>query len=422
MPSCRECDRALAPDDRFCAGCGAAATDEVDVIGTETPLAREERVGTGTGPVVVVIVGLLVAVGGLWAMTRSSDDRAASGSDPGASRGPRTDVSTTEGASPPPQPGIEDGSALEVNNDEAVLDASAGERGPLLDHETGLTLWAGGGRGLWRIDLDTGLVTEYDVTSFAPVHASDGRLVLADVHSNAIRSVPIDDPEARPVGLGTSIGWPVPVAPGPAPGSIWVLTGDYEHPTWRLLSLHDAEVIEEFPAGLSSFYSSATGPGVVASPDGGIYERQGRTYRRAAEGGMVAVGDRHVLISTCVQPSECPLQWLDRSTWQPLDRPIPDFDITIYSGAWLSPGGRVLLSAGSRVVRAFDVERNEPVPFVGDLWDVQQVAVSPDERYVATAGASPVIHDMDTGRTYEIDLQQRRRQPDNERVLLVPTG
>ena len=52
----------------------------------------------------------------------------------------------------------------------------------------------------------------------------------------------------------------------------------------------------------------------------------------------------------------------------------------------------------------FDVERGHDVELEIEVFEPTAFAVSPDERYLATAQGPVRIHDLDTGEVIELDI------------------
>ena len=95
-------------------------------------------------------------------------------------------------------------------------------------------------------------------------------------------------------------------------------------------------------------------------------------------------------------------EWIDRSSGQAVDRPVPP-GVGPYYGGTLSKGGRVLILWGFDEPTVFDVDRGELVD-LGIVDFIDNIAVSSDERYVCAIDVKPTIADLDTGETVKIDV------------------
>jgi hypothetical protein len=273
--------------------------------------------------------------------------------------------------------------------------------GPVLGETVGLSLFVGG-NDLKRVDLDTGEITKCESRS-QPVYADDDWLMLLSGFSNELMVVPVDDPEGdgyRRTAL-MFFGPTPPVALGPEPGTVWLLSCEFEAPVWELLRLADGEVLRSVPTHLNFFSSTGTsGPNVSSSPAGGFFVLDGDGYRKISDARPVAVSDDYVLVQSCNDPNDCDSQWLRRESLDPVDRALPEGDLSF---AWLSPEGRVLTSYGLTDPVVFDVERGMPID-IGDFGlNLESMVTSPDGRYLAFAAGGLTIIDLDTSKTFEVD-------------------
>ncbi|MGI9616737.1 MAG: hypothetical protein ACR2QO_27730 [Acidimicrobiales bacterium] len=398
MAACRECAESIAPEDRFCAHCGAgvAGTDR-GVLGLE-PVADEPSTVSRDGPargwfalVAVIVVGLV------WMLSRPSDDSAS------PPLGDSTPDRQTDGFSRDEQD-TADGESDEQHDRDHAETESIGT-GPAFGREVGWSLWLRGINGLQRIDLDTQNVTEFDVRDRSPIYADDDWLVLAAVADSrsTVAAVPIDDPDAEAVNLGDGSYWPLSITAGPERGTVWMINVEpAEEQAWHLIRLADGDVVEKLPAEALFFLSSQVGPVVVSASDGGIFEWRAGDYRRVADGVLLAVGDDLVLARTCETPTNCDSHWLDRSTWNRVDRDLPDDFRGDGYWTWLSPRGRILIEQSATRLEVFDLVNGSKVDLTVDLWDPTRIAVSPDERYVAVVSGQPIIRDLETDEIYRL--------------------
>lgn len=406
MAACRECAEWIAADDRFCSQCGSGV-DRADsgFLGVETSsgeLGVASRDGPARGWFVLVAA---IIVGLLWMLSRPSGDAASPAvSDPTPDR--QTDQFGREEEDTAEANGNGNGNGNEQNDRENAGIESIGT-GPAFGREVGWSLWFRGISGLQRIDLDTQDVTEFDVSDRSPMYADDGWLVLAAVADSrsTVVAVPIDNPGAEAVNLGDGSYWPLSITAGPERGTVWMINVEpTEEQAWHLIRLANGEVLDELPAETLYFLSSQVGPDVVSASDGGIYEWRAGDYRRVADGALLAIGDDLVLARTCETPTMCDLHWLDRSTWDRVDRTIPDDFRGDGFWTWLSPRGRILIEQSATRLEVFDLDSGTKVDLTLDLWDPTRLAVSPDERYVAVVSGQPIIHDLETDETYRLKV------------------
>jgi hypothetical protein len=284
-----------------------------------------------------------------------------------------------------------------------AVEVAAGE--PLLGEPVGVSVLLPDSGNLRRLDLDTGRSTTYD-TSGQPLFASGEWLVLTSPAGMLARSVPIADPAAEGVVLdvGSHYWQRSDVRPGPEPGQAWMLSRG-SAPVWQLVNLEDGTMLDEQPGAVMSVGLSPSDPSVATSLAGGVFAFDGQQYEKVFDGTLVAVSDDHVLAQACTQPLECELHWLDRSTWDPIERPVPDADIAW--GGWLSPGGRILgypTAAGDEIAfNLFDVEQGMPVDLAVDGY-LEQPAFSPDGRLMAfiTDGSAVTLYDIETGQVHQL--------------------
>ena len=275
---------------------------------------------------------------------------------------------------------------------------------PPFDGTGGLSLLYGGGN-LRRVDLDTGLVIEYEVRGIPVLH-SGGWLVLADPNSDRAFSVPLADPDGGTrVPLPAVATWFGSVATSSAEeGSAWFYAPNEGGLRQLHIDLSDGTVLEERPSNESWWYGPPAAPGGLSTtPDGGVFAATDDGYQRLEVGGLLAANDQLMLVTTCDAPSSCSLAWIDRSSGLPVDRALPPTD-QVYLGGALSPGGRVLTLLGQAGPVAFDVDRGEAIDGIAAGFPAG-LAVSPDERFIAVINASPVLIDLDTAERFTVPLR-----------------
>jgi len=405
---------------RFCSHCGAANTAvDNNFGGSEKEFIQRSAITRGGQGLWPMVAGVVVVVGLAILLTRApgnpdtlpvggsiQDDLTAT------TAGQDADGVTSIGDEVTPDTSITvavDGVGIE----------SAGS-GPALGREVGFSLWFRGITGLQQLDLNTLDTTTFDLLDASPIYAHDGWLVLAGVADarSSIFAVPVDDPEHEAVDLGDGTYWPPSAKAGPAPGTIWMINvAPTRQSAWHLIRLADGDVLSELPAEPLYFLAFQVGPEVASSRDGGIFEWQDGEYRRVAEGTMLAASDELVLAQNCETPSVCNQQWLDRSTWEPVNRPLPAGFRGDGFSTTLSPGGRILIEQSTTRLEVFDLDNGSNIDLPLDLWDASRLAVSPDERYVAVVAGLPILQDLDTGETYQLEIPVA-----DEWVLFVDNG
>ncbi|MGI9615812.1 MAG: zinc ribbon domain-containing protein [Acidimicrobiales bacterium] len=396
MEPCRGCGADLSSDDRFCSQCGEATTADFELLGTEPAVSTQQAVRRGgrpKGPVVALLAFGAVA-GFVWLVSalastddyRPKDDEAA---EPTTTSSTAPSTSTTERSATNPADSGPTTSTTQVAD------------GPLLGRETGLSLLVGGSH-LRRIDLDTGLLTGFELRG-VPLVESDGWLVLANPNSGDLFAVPVDDPDdGERVDLpGSRFG---PTAIGvveSTPGFVRMPAPEGDTFSMITVELSSGDVVDR-EASTPWFIGRSTAVDVTVAPDGSIYERTDGVYRRVGDGGFLAANTDFMLVNDCVDPVTCSLGWIDRSSGQAIDRPLPTGSGQYYGGT-LSRGGRVLVLWGFDEPTIFDVDRGELVD-LGVVDFIENLAVSPDERYVCAIDVKPTIADLDTGETVKIDV------------------
>ncbi len=392
--------------------------------GNDEPVDGPERrtqVGRSRSMGALLVIAVVVIAGLFWSLSQPiGDDDVAPATTSPATTSPATDIGTLPTFSP-----RADGAASvrARSAHQRYLDAVAP---PLLDHPSGLSLlFASADGDLHVLDLDTGS---------SVVHESAGRPTVV-IGSSLVVHHPAGPTRAVPLtdlgGDGTALGGPevdgATASPGPSGDDVWLLRSSLR-PTrfvWQLLSLDTAATVGELEATLATPHSpsalpspsrwpgSAAGPTVTSSPAGGVWALgPDGGYERVADGSLAAVGDTHVVVQTCEQPAACTLGWLDRATWSPVPRPIPDEPLA--GPALLVGGDRLLLYVGVDGPRLFDVANDRSIAF-GE-WSPWHLGASADGRYLAHTLGRPVIHDLDTGRSYRLDLPRR---PADSPPLLV---
>lgn len=402
MEWCRICRADLRSGDRFCSQCGQASTSEFEILGAEPPVSTQQVVGRGGRPKgpVVALLALGALAGLVWlvsAWLSADDDRPGADelADADEAADPATTSSTARSTSTTERSTTSAADSGPTTSTRQIAD------GPLLGRETGLSLFVGGSH-LRRIDLDTGILTGYELRG-VPLIESDGWLVLAEPNSGDLFAVPISDPDnGERVDLpGSRFGPLVVTAVEATPGFVRLPAPDGDTFAVLTVEVSTGEVVERETSTPWSIGRS-TAADITVAPDGSVYERGDGTYRRVRDGGFLAANDDFMLVNDCRDPVTCSLQWIDRSSGQAVDRPVPP-GVGPYYGGTLSKGGRVLILWGFDEPTVFDVDRGELVD-LGIVDFIDNIAVSSDERYVCAIDVKPTIADLDTGETVKIDV------------------
>ncbi len=425
MADCGICNHELPWTHNYCGHCGSPTSGQSDLgLVEDRTLSSEVDPGQDTtspgaasgapsrpflssswGRVVTGIAGLgLLAVIG-WSLLGPADviDPGSETIEPVGTEDqgvdPQQDSNEAIGTSP---------TSLPVLTNQPRPPSEPGQ--PTLGDPVGFSLLAGSDSGpLSRLDLDRGEWTEYEVTG-SPVLSTGEWLVVSRVEGRPTHAVRLDDPDGGERALGSAPIWPLAVSHGPEPDQVWVLAEVVAQGLqWELIDLDDGSIERRVPFGQSEagadFFpwietAARRGltPEVATSDAGGVFVLEGESYRRVSDGSLLWVTDDYVLTQTCSQPTTCTLLWLSRRDFSPVDRFVPLQEV--YWVEFVSPGGRVLGYSGAWGSAVVDLERGVAIPFglVG-----RHLAVSPDERYVATDLAGGyAITDLDTGDEFRV--------------------
>lgn len=426
MHTCRACGAIIGRQFRFCSQCGAPVGADLNLLDVGPVVREEATVSHGqSGRFWATVIGGVVAVGfGVWLVGRLG------GADSAAPE-PVRSTTTTE---VPPSTTVPDGptNATDPNATDpnaagtsttAPADAPApsqilGDGQPLLGQPVGLSVMIGSDASLRRVDLDTGAVYEYPIRGM-PVAVSGPWLLLQEPNGGPLDAVTLNDFATPGKELTNPSYYVAATAPGPEPGQIWILEyGD--QPSWRLMRIDDGTTVARIAVDNQDIPYISPEPDLTGTPGGGVFLREGDSYRRVADGQLVAASDAYILTETCTQPTQCQLHWIDRSTWQSVNRALPadqDRPGLIRPGAFLSPGGRMLgYTASPGQGRLFDVGRSRSIPSIADP---SSMVASPDGRFVATPEAGRVqVYDTETGAIHDLVLGLVAAS----RVVFVPTA
>lgn len=404
---------------------GIGSQDSVEMTGRATSGSLLGKQG------LVMLLGLaagILALLGVLAVLGDGDPEGAGGGQPGMAEGdgPRptlagffTTTSTTAATT----------TAAPTTAPPTTM--SPGEF--LLGEPTGLWLFYGGADPLQRLDLDTGELIEFGLQA-SPILATDrggggdaggdagGDIVLYQGASGVVGWVSSENPAEQ------ALNWKDgPVAPGPVPGTLWILdrSEDGEHPSglavgsgrWELFDTDANRVIERRPGDLypdvltahaesmelgGRFEALHPGPDFTTRADG-VYAYGDDAYRRIGDGRILTYDDSLVLLAECPEAAGsgdgCRHRWIDRASGDPVDQPTPGSASVVF--AELLGGGRWLHTIDDR-------ERSELVDLsTGIRLELDRSAhltVSPDGRWLAyLAGKSLIVSDLagDLGKSFE---------------------
>ena len=187
-----------------------------------------------------------------------------------------------------------------------------------------------------------------------------------------------------------------------------------------LVDIASGDVVERIttPEGASPFYllglsdgSSPMRPMLITGVSGGVYESAGDGYTQVADGRLLAADKIRALIETCDARLQCVKQWLDRSTWEPIDLAVPQEQV--FMAGFVNGSDWLLLSDWRRnppkahllnVVSGQEIELetfNQSYPSI-------QPTISSDGRWLAiTIGSGTAsmiqIEELSTGTTFLIE-------------------
>jgi len=436
---CRHCGAALGLSAAFDAGpaldlgpgsASSAGPAAADAVRRDATSARRWIGGAAVAAAMLALA---------WALARPTDggsaERTADTAPAGATDGtlPSSTTTTTRA-------GYRDLSQEPPPDSRVVAEGD----GPVLGRRVGWSLLVGDsydpyGRGLWRIDLDTGREVDYPEVDGGPVLVVGDRLLLLDVNfedgTSSLRSVLADDP-AGPVGPTTlqvpHIDHPGAIVPAdPATGGdVWARSDDGSSSHWLLLDAVTGAVLDEISPGPGGSLGSPGGPDLASAADRGVYRRDGNGgFQRLASGRPIVVAGGDVLVQACSSPTTCRLEWVSATDGGRVDRPVPPGDQDHWWFGLVAGSERFL----NGLRRTSDTDQRE----MGVVFDLVAgrtidtgseglgVASTPDGRYLFMAsdygpsGEVMSIHDAETGETFPVP---RPTGVGNAQAVFVPNG
>jgi hypothetical protein len=284
----------------------------------------------------VAAVLVVVLAGGALVAGRANDEATTAPPTTPAAASTSTAPATTR---PPPT------SAAPSTTSPAITNTG----GPVLPEPTGESLYSINATGdLYRVDLDTGIVTHADIGRVfqnATVVALDDGAVVIEQFSNSDTGVDRETVmfRVRADGSVTPVSVPLPSAgrigapgvgawlfglPDPAGQSATLVTAD-----------GDRAVTLTVPPGAEGFV--ADGDGIAFRSASGTYRIDTDGIRRIATGELIALSDRFVVANECDAAFRCTVTRADRASGQ-VDTigGRPDHLSPFYQPGRLSPDGR----------------------------------------------------------------------------------
>lgn len=286
------------------------------------------------------------------------------------------------------------------------------ESGPLLGEPTGLAVVLGRyghSAAIELIDLDSGKIHELEERGI-PV-ASIGSHLVVETDNGVLLVIDLASPSDDPVRIGDSLDeWTSFVAV--EDDVIWVTSASGpEQPSLVAYSV-DGEESTTLDLALVPIIWGWTGDtDLINNSAGGVYERSGDSFRRVSPGLLRAAGDSIALIHECDEQMNCRSAWFDRSSWEALPYPVPEYDpgfaqaVVLGEDRWLVEG-----SWNSERTTISDIETGETVrESVGfSRGPINLPAISADGRWLFEAELSKTtIVDLFNEREFELELSTK---------------
>ncbi len=359
---------------------------------------------------VAIVAAVLVGVIGwsLFASLGGSDEPAAAeGSEEtadassGVTEEPTDTTSRSTTSSPNDRPGQGDREEG-VEAAEVVEEAERlGDGGPLLGEEVGYELIVSG-RPLKRLDLDTGALTELDVSVNNPIAAA-GRTVLVRGNNGGMHALNLDTGE--PIQLQVEADHLSFVAVEDD-GSAWFHASTVGIGRFVRLDVASGAQLEERDANVADFGPIALAGlslGLATSPAGGVYEQDGEQYRLVAPGQLLAASSDAVLVRQCDDTLQCSLQWLSREDFGPVDLLVPEGEVpyaTMVQGTdWLR-----VVALPNWTEELFNIRTGQIVDLSDEGWEAGP-PISPDGEWLVRSGTPGMltVERLATGELIEIE-------------------
>lgn len=407
---------------RFCSECGKPLGEQTGLLGVSQPKTLSTTTTAKSSAIdwrwlaaaLAVTVGLIA-----WSATSGgSQDESETAEEPDASsttidRSSTTTPTTTAPSTTTAPPTTE--ASLSDAEDEIVPQFTVeeiGDGGSLFGEPIGFKLLASGSNRLLIIDPDEGTVArQHSSTSPAQPLAVTGEWLLVGTGTEVGR-VPISALEVEPVRTSPEMEVPGQqfslTQPTGDDGTIWVqqFDGLSGFPMFVRIDVESGAELDRIdldgvPTRINTFNPPVGDlPMLFGVPAGGTYEFVDGRFRRTTDAQLLTADIDHVLVSACDEQLNCPARWLDRTTWEPVERQVPEgpFDLAeVIDGTdWLmltsfSSGGSKLYNTASGASidlrdRFFGADRRETM------------AISPDGRWMATrVGMLIEMTDLETG-------------------------
>ncbi|MEO1059778.1 MAG: zinc ribbon domain-containing protein [Actinomycetota bacterium] len=380
MSACGSCGHPLRDDDAFCSSCGARREPAVVSLtgGGETAVEQRTVVGARRRNLVpLVAVVALLAVAGLVALSRSTDEPEAEASPTTTIASPPTEPPTTEPAPPPPDP---------VGDDEdLVLDG--------LD-QLGLgpnRLAVRSGEVVFTYDPDAGsLLARHDLTrsSGGDIWFGDDELIM--------RSQGQTGPGMSVLELDTGrfrnyVGINFIVSDASADLVVGQEFGRFfGGGRWAVVDVDGFSIDRVEIAGTPAFtFLAAAGDGVLLDEGGQIVHLRDGERTALGSGTLISWSEEAALIGTCDAELDCRTRSVAFDGSDIVEGPGLTLPPLSLGGEvrWLSPDGRILAAVdpAARLLDLIDVETGESLPHELGRTGTHSLLWTPDSTRVIVA-------------------------------------
>lgn len=421
MAACSGCGEDISSSASFCASCGAAQGDELHILGVTDPhlLSQSEEVvvrksGRWGWATLAVLLPFLALTA--WSLSRpGADDEAAETKveEVAEDEDDKADDSEEEIARSTTT------TQRRTTTTEAPL--SAGFESPYRGSESGLLVFASAPGGLAQIDLDTGQIILWDKVRRSPVLVTGGHMVFRHRNSDQTTAAPLDDLEAV-VSLPIQ---PWGVVASDREGFVWGVSREMNFPNDVNMSeveVATGEVRQTVKVEVTStfYYGPQMAPGLMSPRSGGIYEQDGDTYEWVAPGALMAHGGGLALVQQCDIRLSCRYEWLDTTTYGPVDRPIPE-DAQFFGGLSVNGQWLTMIPLGAEwSMSLFNTQTGEVIANVGSNNGPGSIAISPDETIAAVFGRTNQLELIDLATGDRSTVADVRGMEYENGVVFVP--
>ncbi len=451
---CFSCETELPSEAAFCPTCGVSVEGQAALLDPFSPVAGGDDGATRPGPRrgVVAAIGAVIALGlGVAVLGRTGPDPTPESDavSPAVTlvEDAERDGGTDDSASEPIDGGqevesadtdVEEESAEQSDQPESVsaadwpplsIDAASGSGEPVLGRATGQYLFITRAADVIRLDLDTGDTETYR-TLARPIAAFNDEILLWT--GQGLAAVPAADATVEPRVIYSR---PVDGTLRSYLEALSVLDGDrlvFEFALFASGDVGPVKVLVDLSSGESTNIalpprSSSVG-GLVSVPGGGTFDFVEGEFRPVFQGEVVSVGRRSLIGYQCLNPSDCKLILVDRTSGETLPASLPDVPL-LTDLFFVDPQDRFLLVVFDRP-RLWDLEQGAYVAdgFLDALTadgppreTPAQVTVSPDGGWVASGAFNTVrFLDLESGEERTVELPPSGVRLDTiEQVLFV---